>query len=543
MKKSRTSDSKWDFRAVAGRDAKWLIPVTALLAVLLFFRLGDYSLWDDEAMTALPALAITQTGDTSAMVGKNLIAYQNGKHLRNMKDRLAPPFAPYVAAVLLGFFPNSAFAARLPFALAGLASFILLIIWIRMEGASLRVSLLVSAGWLCNVSLLLYCRQSRYYAFVVLLTILCGIAYSRYLQGKGHLILISVLMGLLYGFFYLAYFILGACFALDYFIFGRKQRKLSVSDVVGAVLTQAAIIVPVFIIWNPFGTIYSEVATPNTPFQHLSLIWWNIRDMNANEFCSIVFLAIATFAAWRFGKPAILRLGIFLFFYVILTSLVSPQPLADATQADVRYLAGIIPVGILIAALSIDWLAGKSNLMSGAMAVLIFGTNLTNGGLLLEKFRSTPVLFAKELVHPNPEPYTAASDWIKKNVRNGETIWVVPEYMMYPLMFSAPHAIYAWQLDNPPREQFKNLPPIHFKGVVPPDYLIAFGPVSTQLRALMKTWRKQGLVYTEAANLHVFWKDLYRPELFWRSFTPIKDFNPQSDGIFIFHRIKPLDKS
>lgn len=529
---------KESFATVIRRDAAWMAPLILACAVLLFYGLGQYSLWDDEAMTALPALAIVETGDTSAMVGHNLVAYQNGKHLKNMKDRLAPPLAPYIAAPLLALFPTSEFAARFPFALAGLAAFAFLIIWMRAEGASLRLTLLAAAGWLCNVSLLLYSRQCRYYAVVILLMILCGYAYSRYLRGRG-LIFLSVLLSLMYATFYVAYFVVGACLALDYFIYGRKQRKLDIRDLAAAILTQAILIIPVFLIWNPLGTVYSENAAVSTWSQRLALFFWNIRDINANEFCSIPLLLVIVVAAWRFGHVLLLRLGLFVFATIVITSAISPQPLAGATQADIRYLVGLIPIFIVMSALAIDWLAGRSDLIASAAAVVMFGTNLLQGAPAPAGVRSTPALFVTELLNPVPEPYTPASRWLKEHVRAGQSVWVLPEYMMYPLMFSAPQGVYAWQLSTPPREQFKGLPPVHFKGMNPPDYIVAFGPVVGELRQLMSGWKNSGLSYTLAAELPAFWKDLYRPELFWRTFKPVAGFDQKTQGIFIFKRTEP----
>src|SRR5205807_2588413 len=53
------------------------IGVTALMlassSMLLFARLGHYALWDDEAYTALAAQGVWQTGDTTAVLGHNVV--------------------------------------------------------------------------------------------------------------------------------------------------------------------------------------------------------------------------------------------------------------------------------------------------------------------------------------------------------------------------------------------------------------------------------------------------------------------------------------
>lgn len=101
---------------------KIVIAGTVLLCTLffVFFRLGHYALWDDEAGTALFALSVWRTGDTHALLDHNIMAYTYGYELRGLRNRYIPPFAFYLAAPFIGLGPEgSAAAARLPFALCG----------------------------------------------------------------------------------------------------------------------------------------------------------------------------------------------------------------------------------------------------------------------------------------------------------------------------------------------------------------------------------------------------------------------------------------
>src|SRR5271166_1776106 len=94
-----------------------------------------------------------------------------------------------------------------------------------------------------------------------------------------------------------------------------------------------------------------------------------------------------------------------------------------------------------------------------------------------EGLRSTTCCFAKELISPPSDPYTETAKWINENVRENASIWVLPDYMAYPLIYHAPMPIYAWQLGWPPEPQFRDLPEVHFQSRIPPDYIICFGPV------------------------------------------------------------------
>src|SRR5687768_73198 len=71
----------------------------AILSVLMFARLGHYPLWDDEANTALFGQAVWHSGDTSAQIGHNLLAYRSGAELDDeYRNRRIPPLQYFVAA-------------------------------------------------------------------------------------------------------------------------------------------------------------------------------------------------------------------------------------------------------------------------------------------------------------------------------------------------------------------------------------------------------------------------------------------------------------
>jgi len=168
---------------------------------------------------------------------------------------------------------------------------------------------------------------------------------------------------------------------------------------------------------------------------------------------------------------------------------------------------------------------------------MAFGTNLLNGGPFSpEGLRSTTFCFAKELISPPSDPYTETAKWVSKQVPENASIWVQPDYMTYSLIYHAPKAIYAWQLGWPPEPQFRGLPAIQFKGRIPPDYIICFGPAVRDVVRLFQLWAKQGVQYEYAATIDFFYKDQYRPELFWRSFTPTVNYKKDQEAIYVFER-------
>jgi hypothetical protein len=165
-----------------------------------------------------------------------------------------------------------------------------------------------------------------------------------------------------------------------------------------------------------------------------------------------------------------------------------------------------------------------------ALGAVAFGTNLFNGapvnGMPL---RSTLAAYLGELLHPPGEAFTPTARWLDAHLPPRKSVWVIPEHMTYPLMFHAPGPTYAWQYKSPP----PGLDPVHTRGRVAPDYVVAFGPCAAGLPRLL---RKAGcdVPYTKVATIDAFWADQFRPELFWRTFEPRIGYDPDREAVSVF---------
>ena len=510
--------------------------------LLLFTNLGSYALWDDEAGTALHASAVSKTGDTGAMVGENLVAFRNGVALQNLKDRTVSPLQYYVAAPFVAFSEKSAFFARLPFALSGFLALFFAACWMWNSCQNDREVAIYSAVTLSCIPLFLYFRQCRYYSLVLLFVLLTLFFYlQKPKTGKSILCLNLSLWGLMAS-HYLGYFAVVGALGFDYLIWGRKKNPLSNKELASAGLLQIAFAALLLSIWNPLGTNWGAQLQDHglSLMQKYILFLWQFRDCFRSEFLACIPFLAAPLVALKKSDGLLARAFVAVITIFLFTTLASPQTFLESTgTADIRYVISVIPLGIFIAGRVILDLAEEKKfwLVLGVFILCFFN--------LLNPFRSdrgqgpsTIAGFVKEIMDPSQDPYRAASNWISLHVPARSSIWVLPDYACYPLMFHAPNAIYAWQLrpEQKQEEQFKNLPDIHFQGVVPPDFIVVFGPSVEQVRQLIGQWSMQGLRYQEVARLMTFWKDLYRPELFWRTFKPIEKFDPNTEAIYIFQR-------
>ena len=509
---------------------------------MLLWGLGRYGLWDDESMTSLAALGVIESGDTSAIHGTNITAYREGLLLKNLHDRSTPPLSAYVAGLSMKVLGPSAFAARLPFAMMGVALMGFVVIAVMRSGLGLVDSAIWYLAFLGNTSLFLFFRQCRYYAPSILLTVLIVCLYLKWTVSKRRLVEIGLLISLLFSANYMACVALLVCLGVDCLIWKRREVVLGVVDILMLALVIAILCLAVASVWNPLATKFGSYTQANGIFDRITLVFWNFRDMNDAGFLIAGLVLAAAVIALVCRDVWLLRGLLAMIVYTGVVSIVSPQLVKGASLADIRYLVPLIPLCIAVGVRAYLQLFGNKPILILVLATPVFWTNLASGTFLSKGgVRSVPMDYFGELLSPPPEPYSPTADWIRAHVPKGASIWVLPDYMTYPLMFHAPDSIYAWQL-NPEQKkdpQFKDLPDIHFKGVVLPDYIIIFGPMIVQIREMLQQWKQQGADYQEIYRINTFWKDLYRPELFWRTFKPIAGFDPDTQAIYIYKHVSP----
>jgi hypothetical protein len=512
--------------------------IAAVFAVLLLARLGHYSLWDDEALTAMGGQVVWETGDTSGVIGHNLMAHRNGAVLVNLHDRSTPPLPAYWCAPFVGLMGNSSFAARLPFALFGLGTLAVLLRWMWRTDADRVAWIVLGIALVGNVSLILYSRNARYYAPAIFFSAWAAYLYVFYDGRVRNLLwLVVASIGLLatqYICFVALYVVLG----VDYLLWGRQRHRLAMRDWLILLLPILLVGVPMVWIWNPLRLELGQNLQTTPLAMKLGLVWLNLRDMNQAEFAPLILLAVAPLLYPITRNVWLLRGSVALIVYVLAGSLLSPQRFVmdwpfSRYNADLRYIVPVLPLAIAMAVLALCQLRGRLRIVAVGLAVLAFWTNFPHRlpGVRFDRHEYSSLLaYFGELSDPPPDPYAPVADWLNEHATPGQSAWVLPDYMAYPLMYHAPKVVYAWQLSDPLPfpEQFAGLPDIHFHGRVMPDYLILFGPRRAQL--------PPGAAYDLVATANVYWQDAYRPELFWRRFEPIPVDLAKGEGVYILRR-------
>src|SRR5262245_58387493 len=237
-----------------GAAVAWPVAVGTLAAaaLLLFLRLGAYALWEDEAVTALHALGVWRTGDTTAVIGHNVVGYRAGAPLVGLRERYTSPLASYMAAPFVGIIGREAWPARLPFALCGLACVALMLRCAKRLHADCVTWGLLAVAILGNASFFLFSRQCRYYGVAILATTVAALGYTRLLAEGKKATLVAACVALCAA-NYLNYAAFLSAIAIDYAIWGRRTRRLSWAEWCAILVPQLVAMAAPVSIWNPLG--------------------------------------------------------------------------------------------------------------------------------------------------------------------------------------------------------------------------------------------------------------------------------------------------
>ncbi len=186
-----------------------IVVVMLFAAVLLTFRLDAVYLWQDEAATAVMAERMLIYGKPLAYDGRNIItmdsfvdedeasiAQRTGSAeaaLRYLVSRgdfradstwVGQPWGQFATAALsLGLFGHGTAQARLPFALASLATVFLIYMLAARVFEDRSLAILAAALLVTNAFWILNSRQCRYYALSSLGLLLSVSAFLRWHRG------------------------------------------------------------------------------------------------------------------------------------------------------------------------------------------------------------------------------------------------------------------------------------------------------------------------------------------------------------------------
>lgn len=211
-------------------DAIFLACALIVASLLLFTRLDDSFLWQDEAETALLARSVLSHGVPTAYDGRNWISQEGQQEFSPPDYRWSwtPWLQHYAAAASFAILGVGTFSARLPFVLFGIGC-VYLCFRLGMEvSRDRRVARVAVLVLLASVPFLLHVRQCRYYAPLCFFATLLLLQYLRVLAGRryAHWGLAVAAAGLFHS-HYVAFAGLVAGLGLHYVLLSRDRQCLA----------------------------------------------------------------------------------------------------------------------------------------------------------------------------------------------------------------------------------------------------------------------------------------------------------------------------
>lgn len=433
--------------------------LAGLAFLLLLYHLGDRYLWQDEAQTAVLAERMLRFGRPLAYDGTNLITIdyfptEDRKRSADPKDAVDyyihrgdfkadttwiwHPWGQFIVeAISLRTLGRTAFAARLPFALAAILTVLLLYLFVLRELNSPFIAFLTALFLTLNAYWILHSRQARYYPLSSLFVVVTLMSYARWQNGRrwGACAFIAAAWGWFQVDFGTLWPVLVILFA-DAFIADRRR------------------------IWRPL-TVAGCVAATLLPFMYYFQLWrrhvvparpWDDRFLrnlfNMNQFVvpMLVLILAIVLLSHRWNSLAVPERRVIVIACATLAVFIVWVPLVAPTSF-LRYVIIVAPLGsILTAWVLVRGLGGVRTwpVWIGAAVLLLtpWPTWLlpspsfyrASGALRPE----LTILWNQVFTH-YPDPNGGVIEWLKHN--SSPTDEILINYEDLPLMFYLPNPI------------------------------------------------------------------------------------------------------
>ena len=583
-------------RARATPCAALAAGVVAVAAYLCLVNLDYAALWHDEAPAALIGRNLLQRGDITGWDGRNLVGGTNGRTLNEELRDVLPPLTYVLNAAGMAVFGVNETGARIMPALIGILTLGLLYLLLRQhlaEHPRLIFCCLLFAAW--SPQLLLYFRQSRYYAFMACSLIaafylyerwwrsgktgdLCALAlvallafFNHYNGGAAtmlalaawHLILRSRettprqwlalaacgLVVVALGTAYLAW--LGV-------IGGQRSGFLAYTGVTGIAEYRGTI--PPFVLrigvytrdlfaadWISWPVFLWFVALLLIHLRHRRRVARNYRARRSHADRQEVDAALGRKEPPGGELPLaaagrIVLMGALFALFAAALSVQAVWMLKDLF-ADLRYYMGALPLLLAMKGLFAEWAWRRSRLAAAAAAAVLLVSSAGAWPLNLRHVHTgEPTLglhllqFVREIHRPYRDSIRVVSDYLLEHAAQDDLVYVPGFADREALIFTTGQRVLFCCVLN----EDTPLPPATVESLgarlvlegTTPDWVVLFGKLSEEYRDKVKAQ------FTVTAQPDVHFYPTQRPEINVHAFTPL----PLRElGVHILQR-KPGDK-
>ena len=523
--------------------------LTVIAGLLAFWGLGNHDLWEDEALTAVYGRNLMKTGTLIGWDGKNLMGYgMRALVNEDMISTYAPPLQYLVSGLSLKIFGDNAAGGRSLFVLVGLFSIPLVAAWYKHEFDSddfWIVALILAL----SVPYLLYIRQVRYYPLG--LTSAAGLLWVWAVIGHARHFRRWILLGTLFLCLLILSQYLYAAGALAVIAISlarkRYRNRNNVIFLAVILLVGLAAATLVMILNADVAAQHLDLGVTDQLTKFVRLMWIAPRDAVRFEFFPVGMLLFGAVGAAALGRAGIIHFRSILLALaygmgiITAVSIFSPQiPGSTTTDADMRYYVLLIPLSAAVGAKIYELLreTGFRGVPELFLIILITSNVLTFNFLGRIGLHSRLVQYVGEVMNDYTTGSEAISQYIEEEISPEECIFIVPTAKVTSQLYYHPEHKFCGLVTNQAPFAKKHAGELRadlFWENAVPDYVIVGGRPPDQMSQLLTELYGQGAFELEGA-LPVFWADVTRPEIPWRSFTPIRISDPFVHGVLIFHR-------
>lgn len=448
-----------------GRLQEFAFPALVLLiaGLLLFCRLDDIYLWQDEAETAVISRNLLAFGLPLATDGKNLVQ-QTDEASVSFRANYVWIFHSWLqfalTALAFAVLGSTTLAARLPFVLVGLATYGLFYSFVS-RWLDRRTAQVASVLLLFCVPFILHVRQCRYYVLTAFMTLMILDAYLRLCRGESWAVPYFVFSALLfYHSHYGAFFPTLAALSLPLFLskteHGVLYRFLSSLFLIVALVLPWAYFMQV---WNRGQmflldrflahlaqyTIFLTVWIFPLILMPVLLVGW-LRRSRENGFAlnpvqaafcelaslvvlvNILFLSASAAFDWAFFRYILHLVPLLLILLAIIVVLIMERWIVVGTV-----LLVMLVVSNALHILPYSWSKIKhinwQHMCPGSDAF----SALQRLWVVANHFRSDLLMYAQQLTHSYEGPIEGLVHYLSVHAKPGETVVVNDEDL--PLMF------------------------------------------------------------------------------------------------------------
>jgi 4-amino-4-deoxy-L-arabinose transferase-like glycosyltransferase len=350
--------------------------IVLVASLLLLWNLGDQRLWQDEANTALVSRTILTHGVPLGHDGVNSFSQELGAEFGPDHIYKWHPWLPfYLLAAFFRIFGVGTFTARLPFALLGIGSGVLVYFLGLALFKKRRVAIAAAALLVFSVPFLLLAKQCRYYSLAMFLSLL---GLHGYASGRFRWVLApaSVLLFYTQNIYFLT---LWATVLLHGLVFKRERRK----ELLLLFALSTAACVP-WVLYTLGLSYQKQYPGMYTVAQFLRFTGPYLAQIQTHIFSPLLLLAPVAVAMVRgLGKktlvtrnPDLWRAVALLATYLAVSYLVL---CAFSIAPYFRYLGPMIPVFCLLTAVMLEGLATIHWLVFSAVVVwVVLSGNITS---------------------------------------------------------------------------------------------------------------------------------------------------------------------